>query len=441
MNITVVGSGYVGLVSGACFAEMGNRVHCIDVDRDKIEKLKKGIIPIYEPGLEEIVLKNIENKNLFFSTDLKEGLENCSIVFLAVGTPTKEDGGANLEYLFNAAKEIGKTFKKPLLVVNKSTVPVGSAQEVKKLLVEALKQRGEEIEFSVASNPEFLKEGDAVNDFLKPDRIVIGADDTFAKELLSELYAPFSVSRDKIIYMDIKSAEMTKYAANAMLATKISFMNEIANICERVGANINDVRKGIGSDKRIGYSFIYAGCGYGGSCFPKDVRALIKSAEEVGINARLVKAVEKVNEDQKRVLSQKIIEHFGEDLSTRCFALWGLSFKPETDDMREATSIVLIHELIARGACFKVYDPKAMQEAQKYFLKDVPNVCYKTNKYDTLDNCDAMILVTEWKEFRSPDFEEIKMRLKSPIIFDGRNQYNGEKLRENGIIYYGIGVK
>lgn len=441
MNIAMIGTGYVGLVSGTCFAEMGNRVVCVDVVESKIAQLKSGEIPIYEPGLEELVNKNYQNGNLYFTTSLQEALKNCEIVFIAVGTPMGEDGSADLQYVLQAAKEIGETMESQLIVVDKSTVPVGTAQKVQVTINEALKARKKKIPFGVASNPEFLKEGDAINDFLKPDRVVIGAEEEWVKERLKELYAPFCCSRDRFIVMDIKSAEMTKYAANAMLATKISFINEIANICEAVGANVNDVRVGIGSDKRIGYNFIYPGCGYGGSCFPKDVKALSRIALENGMNPKVICAVEQVNYEQKRILGKKIVQHFGNDLSERQICVWGLSFKPETDDMREATSIVLINELIARGAVVKAYDPKAMQEAQQFYLKGIPNILYAKNKYDALENCDCLVLVTEWKEFRSPDFLEIKERLKTPIIFDGRNQYNAKRLKELGFTYYEIGVQ
>lgn len=440
MNIAVIGTGYVGLVSGTCFAEMGNKVACVDVIESKIAQLKAGEIPIYEPGLEELVNKNYQNGNLSFTTSLKEALKNCEIVFIAVGTPMGEDGSADLQYVLNAAKEIGEQMESRLIIVDKSTVPVGTAQKVKVIISESLAKRNQEIPFGVASNPEFLKEGDALNDFLKPDRVVIGVEEDWVEESLRELYAPFCRNHDRLIVMDIKSAEMTKYAANAMLATKISFINEMANICEAVGANINDVRIGIGSDKRIGYSFIYPGCGYGGSCFPKDVKALSRIALDNGVNPKIIHAVEQVNEEQKRILGKKIVQHFGNDLSERQICLWGLSFKPETDDMREATSVVLINELIARGAVVKVYDPRAMQEAQGFYLKNVPNLLYAKNKYDALENCDCMVLVTEWKEFRSPDFLEIKERLKSPIIFDGRNQYNAKRLKDLGFTYYEIGV-
>lgn len=440
MNIAVIGTGYVGLVSGTCFAEMGNEVYCVDVIQSKIDALKNGQIPIYEPGLEELVSKNYKSGNLHFTTSLEEALKKSEVAFIAVGTPMGEDGSADLQYVLAVAREIGAKMQNPLIVVDKSTVPVGTAQKVKEVILQELQKRNKEIQFSVASNPEFLKEGDAVNDFLKPDRVVIGAEDEWSKDKLKELYSPFSRNHDRLIIMDIKSAEMTKYAANAMLATKISFMNEIANICEAVGANVNDVRVGIGSDKRIGYSFIYPGCGYGGSCFPKDVKALSKIAYDAGVNPKIINAVEQVNLEQKKILGKKIVQHFGEDLSDKSFGIWGLSFKPETDDMREATSLVLINELIARGAIIKVYDPKAMEEAKRVYFKETPNIIYCKSKYEALEDCDALVLVTEWKEFRSPDFLEIKERLKNPVIFDGRNQYNAKKLQEIGFVYYEIGV-
>ncbi len=440
MNLAVIGTGYVGLVSGACFAEMGNKVTCVDVDEKKIENLKKGITPIYEPNLEDVVKRNYDAGTLKFTTKLEDAIKKCEIAFIAVGTPMGEDGSADLKYVISVAKEIGQKMTAPLIIVDKSTVPVGTADKVRAAITEELTKRGVNIEFDVVSNPEFLKEGDAVNDFLKPDRVVIGADKEKSMELLKELYAPFTRSRERFIGMDIRSAEMTKYAANAMLATKISFMNEVANICERVGANINMVRVGIGSDSRIGYQFIYPGCGYGGSCFPKDVKALEKTALDVGFEPKVLKAVMDINEHQKYVIPQRVAKRFGEDLGGKTFAIWGLSFKPETDDMREASSIIIIKELVKCGAKVNCYDPKAMHEARDYYLKDVLNVTYCKNKYDALNGADAMVLVTEWKEFRSPDFYEIKERLKNPIIFDGRNQYREDRLVELGFEYYQIGV-
>lgn len=442
MNLTVIGTGYVGLVSGTCFAEMGNRVTCIDVDENKIQNLKDGIIPIYEPGLEPMVKRNIDNNTLLFSTSLKDNLANCDIAFIAVGTPMGEDGSADLKYVLHVAKEIGEHMSTPLIVVDKSTVPVGTADKVRATIQAELEKRNAEIEFHVVSNPEFLKEGDAINDFLKPDRVVVGSDDENATKKMRALYSPFfRSSMDRLITMDVRSAEMTKYVANAMLATKISFMNEIANICELVDADVNKVRIGIGSDSRIGYSFIYPGSGYGGSCFPKDVKALKKTAAEHGYNARIIGAVEDVNDDQKFVIANKVINKYGEDLSNKTFAVWGLAFKPQTDDMREAPAIYIIKELVKRGAKIHAYDPKAMEEAQHFYLKDIPNITYFNSKYETLDGADAMILLTEWKEFRSPDFEELKKQLSQAVIFDGRNQYNEQMLKEMDFEYYQIGKK
>jgi len=441
MNLTIVGTGYVGLVSGTCFSEMGNKVTCIDVDKSKIKNLKKGIIPIYEPGLEAMVLKNSEKGNLNFSTELSDGLKKCDIVFIAVGTPMGEDGSADLQYVLTVAKQIGQEMDKPLIVVDKSTVPVGTADKVKEAIEIELKKRNVDIPFYVVSNPEFLKEGAAIQDFMKPDRVVIGADNDFAVEQMRALYSPFVHNRDRLIFMDVRSAEMTKYVANAMLATKISFMNEVANICELVDADVNQVRIGIGSDSRIGYSFIYPGSGYGGSCFPKDVKALKKMAEEKGYDARLIASVEDVNDKQKFVIANKVVKRFGEDLTGKTFALWGLSFKPGTDDMREAPSIYLIKELVKRGAKINAYDPKAIEEAKHFYLKDVEGITYFESKYETLKKSDAMILLTEWKEFRSPDFDELKAHLLNPIIFDGRNQYDEGRLKKKGFEYYQIGKK
>jgi len=439
MNIVVIGSGYVGLVSGTCFSEMGNKVTCVDIDPKKIEKLNNGIIPIFEPGLEAMVLKNIENKNLFFTTDLSEALQDAEIVFIAVGTPMGDDGSADLQYVLAVAKSIGQTMQKRLVVVDKSTVPIGTADKVKATIQKELDQRGVQIEFDVVSNPEFLKEGAAIADFMKPDRVVIGSESDYATDKMKQLYHPFCMSHDRFIAMDVRSAEMTKYAANAMLATKISFMNEIANICEKVGADANKVRIGIGSDARIGYNFIYPGAGYGGSCFPKDVKALNKIAEEHGHHAELIQSVEKVNDAQKLVIAHKIVKRFGEDLSGKTFGLWGLAFKPGTDDMREAPAIYIVKELVKRGAKVQAYDPKAIKEAKDCYLKGVENISYVNAKYDVLKNADALLLLTEWKEFRSPDFEEIKEQLNLPIIFDGRNQYNAFQLEEKGFEYYQIG--
>ncbi len=440
MKISVIGTGYVGLVTGTCFAEMGNDVICVDVDKEKIEKLKEGVIPIYEPHLSEMVIKNYREERLKFTTDIREAMDNSNIIFIAVGTPMGEDGSADLKYVLQVAKDIGRYIKRHSYIIDKSTVPVGTAEKVRESIQKELNRRGSNLTFDVISNPEFLKEGDAVNDFMKPDRVVVGVDNREAEEIMHELYAPFTKSRDKFISMDIKSAEMTKYTANAMLATKISFMNEIANICERVGADVNKVRVGIGSDSRIGYSFIYPGCGYGGSCFPKDVQALIKTSKDYNYTPKILESVEAVNREQKKVIVKKIIKRFGEDLKGITFAVWGLAFKPETDDMREASSIVIINELTKRGAKIRAYDPKAMKEAKEFYLKDNRNVEYKKSKYKTLKGADAMILITEWKEFRSPDFQKIKKRLKNPIIFDGRNQYDSKKLKRLGFEYYQIGV-
>lgn len=439
MRISVIGTGYVGLVSGTCFAQMGNGVVCVDVDEKKIEKLNNGIIPIYEPGLEDMVKENYKLGTLKFTTDIKSAVENSEICFIAVGTPMGEDGSADLQYVLAVAKSIGAYIAKPLVVVDKSTVPVGTADKVKAEINAQLEKRGINIEFSVVSNPEFLKEGAAIEDFMKPDRVVIGADNDGAMKVMRELYAPFTRSHDRFIGMDIRSAEMTKYAANAMLATKISFMNEMSNICERVGADVNKVRIGIGSDSRIGYSFIYPGCGYGGSCFPKDVQALAKTAKDYGYTPRILDAVEAVNYDQKSVLPGKVVKRFGESLAGLTFGVWGLSFKPETDDMREASSIILIKELVDRGAKVRAYDPKAVREAKEHYLKNVA-VEYVENKYEAVNGADAMILVTEWKEFRSPDFYELASMMKQKIIFDGRNQYDISKLKEIGFEYYQIGV-
>jgi len=439
MNITIIGSGYVGLVSGTCFAEMGNKVTCVDIDPVKIEKLNQGIIPIFEPGLETMVLKNVKNKNLFFTTELYEALQNTEIAFIAVGTPMGNDGSADLQYVLAVAKSIGQSMQKRLIVSDKSTVPIGTADMVKATIQKELDIRNSDLQFDVVSNPEFLKEGAAIVDFMKPDRVVIGTDSDYATEKMKQLYHPFCMSRDRFISMDIRSAEMTKYAANAMLATKISFMNEIANICEKVGADVNQVRLGIGSDQRIGYSFIYPGLGYGGSCFPKDVKALIKIAKENGYTAELITAVEEVNDAQKLVIAQKIVNRFGEDLTGFTFGIWGLAFKPGTDDMREAPAIYVIKELVSRGAKIKAYDPKAINEAKEHYLQGVQNITYVDSKYDVLKDSDALLLLTEWKEFRSPDFEEMRTQLKTPIIFDGRNQYNTFNLEDMGIEYYQIG--
>ncbi|MBD3793484.1 MAG: UDP-glucose/GDP-mannose dehydrogenase family protein [Campylobacterales bacterium] len=441
MKISVIGTGYVGLVSGTCFAEMGNNVICVDIDEKKVASLEKGIVPIYEPGLETMVLENHKKETLNFTTDIKAALDNSNICFIAVGTPMGEDGSADLQYVLAVAKSIGEHMRHHMYIIDKSTVPVGTADKVKATVQAELDKRGSNLTFDVISNPEFLKEGAAIEDFMKPDRVVIGADTEEAIRVMRELYAPFTRSHDRFIAMDVRSAEMTKYAANAMLATKISFMNEMSNICERVGADVNKVRHGIGSDNRIGYSFIYPGCGYGGSCFPKDVQALAKTAKDFGYTPRILDAVEAVNYDQKRVISDKVIKKFGENLEGKTFAVWGLAFKPETDDMREASSITVINELTKRGAKIKAYDPKARHEAESFYLKDNANVEYVESKYTALSRADALLLLTEWKEFRSPDFTEIEKRLNQAVIFDGRNQYNKEKLEAIGFEYHQIGVQ
>jgi len=441
MKISVIGTGYVGLVSGVCFEQMGNKVTCIDIDEKKIKNLEKGIIPIYEPGLEDMTLENYKKGSLSFCTNSSEAIANSSIAFIAVGTPMGQDGSADLQYVLAVAKTIGQSMKEYMVIVDKSTVPVGTADKVKATIQAELDARGVAIAFDVVSNPEFLKEGAAIQDFLHPDRVVIGAESEKAINVMRELYAPFMKHHDRFIAMDIKSAEMTKYAANAMLATKISFMNEMSQICERVGADINKVRNGIGSDNRIGYSFIYPGCGYGGSCFPKDVQALAKTAKDFGYNPKILDAVEAVNYEQKYVISNKVISRFGENLQGKTFAVWGLSFKPETDDMREASSITIINELTSRGAKVVAYDPKARHEAESHYLRGNEKVSYVDSKYEALKDADALILITEWQEFRSPDFDEMKKLLKNAIFFDGRNQFSKEKVNAYGFEYFQIGVK
>lgn len=440
MEIAVVGTGYVGLVTGTCFAEMGNKVWCVDVDANKIDRLKMGKVPIYEPGLEGMVKSNYALGHLHFTTDINTALEVAEICFIAVGTPMGEDGSADLHYVLGVARNIGKGMKRHMYVVDKSTVPVGTAEKVRAAIQEELDKRQSDLTFDVISNPEFLKEGTAVGDCMRPDRIVIGVDNEEAAEVMRDLYTPYVRNTENFIIMDIASAEMTKYTANAMLATKISFMNEIANICEKVGADVNKVRRGIGSDSRIGYSFIYAGCGYGGSCFPKDVQALIKTSHANGYEPQMLQAVEDVNRRQKQVIPAKVVKRFGEDLTGKNFAVWGLSFKPDTDDMRESAAITIIQELTKRGARVTAYDPKAVREAKECYLKDNKNITYVDSKYDALNDADAMILITEWKEFRQPDFIEITKRLKNPIIFDGRNQYDKKRMKKMGIEYFQIGV-
>ena len=439
MKVGIIGSGYVGLVAAACFAEMGNDVVCVDVDQSKIDKLKNGIIPIYEPGLSALVRDNFAKGSLKFSIDIKDTLSVAEVVFIAVGTPMGDDGSADLKYVLQVAQSIGENMQHHLVIVDKSTVPVGTADKVKEKIQFALDVRDSSLTFNVVSNPEFLKEGAAIKDFMHPDRVVVGADDKNAMQLMRNLYDPFTLSNDRFIGMDIRSAEMTKYAANAMLATKISFINEIANICESVGADVNHVRTGIGSDKRIGYQFIYPGCGYGGSCFPKDVQALVNIANDHGYNPELISSVERVNKAQKKVLFSKLVSQFGDDLHGKKIAVWGLSFKPETDDMREAPSINLIQSIVKAGGEVSAYDPKAMDEA-KFYLKDI-KVNYCNDKYSALEGADALILVTEWKEFRSPDFDLIKSKMNGNLFIDGRNQFKKEFIEGNGFKYIQIGVK
>jgi len=439
MKVGVIGSGYVGLVAAACFAEMGNDVICVDVDENKISKLKDGIIPIYEPGLEVLVKENYKRESLKFTTEINSSLNTAEVVFIAVGTPMGDDGSADLKYVLQVAQSIGENMNHHLVVVDKSTVPIGTADKVKETIQLALDNRNSDLTFDVVSNPEFLKEGAAIKDFMHPDRVVVGADNASAMEVMKNLYSPFTVSNDRFIGMDIRSAEMTKYAANAMLATKISFINEIANICEHVGADVNQVRAGIGSDKRIGYQFIYPGCGYGGSCFPKDIQALITIANDHGYNPNLISSVERVNKNQKEVLFSKLTSQFGSDLAGKSIAVWGLSFKPETDDMREAPSINLIKSIVSAGGSVNAYDPKAIKEAQ-FYLDGIP-VNYFDDKYSALDNVDALILVTEWKEFRSPDFLLMKEKMKGSLFIDGRNQFKSEFIKSKGFEYLQIGVK
>jgi UDPglucose 6-dehydrogenase len=436
MKIAIVGTGYVGLVTGTCFSDTGVNVTCIDIDKKKIDNLSKGIVPIYEPGLEVMLKKNLEKGRLDFSTNLKESIDQAEVVFIAVGTPPDEDGSADLTHVLNVAREIGKHMDHYLVVVTKSTVPIGTSKKVKAAIQDELEKRGVEIDFDVASNPEFLKEGNAVDDFLKPDRIVVGTESEKARKVIEKLYKPFLLNGHPILFMDIPSAELTKYAANAMLATKISFMNDIANLCEIVGADVTMVRKGIGSDSRIGNKFIYAGIGYGGSCFPKDVKAIIKTAEDYNYSLRLLKAVEEINEDQKSVMFTKIKQHFGSNLAGKTFAMWGLSFKPNTDDMREAPSLVIIDHLIKAGAKVKAYDPVAMDEAKR-ILGD--KIEYGKDAYDVLIDADAMLLVTEWPEFRIPNLNVMEKLMKNNVIFDGRNIYDPKEMQEDGFIYYSIG--
>ncbi len=438
MKVTVVGTGYVGLVSGACLAEMGNDVVCLDVDAAKIAMLEAGGMPIHEPGLDHVVARNAAAGRLRFTTDVEAAVAHGTLQFIAVGTPPDEDGSADLQYVLAAARNIGRHMTGYKVVVDKSTVPVGTADKVHGAIAEVLAQRGAAIDYAVVSNPEFLKEGAAVDDFMRPDRIIIGADDAQAIRLMRELYAPFQRNHDKLVVMDLRSAELTKYAANAMLATRISFMNELALLAERVGADIEQVRLGIGSDPRIGFDFLYAGCGYGGSCFPKDVKALIHTGDESGRALQVLRAVESANEAQKRVLREKIVRRFGDDLSGRCFALWGLAFKPNTDDMREAPSRVLINELLARGASVQAYDPVAMSEARRV-LPASPGLSFAAGAMQALQGADALVIVTEWKEFRSPDFARIRAALRQPVIFDGRNMFAPAVVAAAGLEYHPIG--
>jgi UDPglucose 6-dehydrogenase len=437
MKVAIVGTGYVGLVTGTCFSEVGIDVACVDIDKKKIEDLKNGIIPIFEPGLEEMVHRNIKKGRLHFTTSIAEALEDCEVLFSAVGTPPDDDGSADLQYVLNVARDCGRYMKRYLLIVTKSTVPVGTAMKVKAAVQEELDKRGVKIDFDVASNPEFLKEGAAIEDFLKPDRIVVGLDSARAEELMKSLYKPFTLNGHPVIMMDITSAEMTKYAANSMLATKISFMNDIANLCEVVGADINMVRKGIGSDTRIGNKFIYPGIGYGGSCFPKDVKALIQTAEQNKYSLRVLKAVEEVNADQKAVMFHKVLKHFNGNLKGKRIAIWGLSFKPLTDDMREAPSLVLIHKFLDAGASVIAYDPVAIPEARRMLGNIIE---FADDQYKALQGADCLVLVTEWPEFRFPDFDLVKKLLNLPVVFDGRNIYDAKEMKKNEIKYFCIGV-
>lgn len=437
MKIAIVGTGYVGLVSGACFAEMGIDVTCVDIDQAKIERLRAGDIPIYEPGLDELVLRNTQEGRLHFTTRLADCLDGVEAVFSAVGTPPDEDGSADLRYVLEVAREVGRHMQHYLVVVTKSTVPVGTARKVEAAIREELSKRGVDIPFDVASNPEFLKEGSAIKDFMSPDRVVVGVESEKARELMTRLYAPFMLNNFRVIFTDVPSAEMIKYAANSMLATRISFMNDIANLCELVGADVNQVRKGIGSDTRIGSKFLYPGCGYGGSCFPKDVKALVQTAEQNGYDMRVLKAVEEVNERQKSVLFEKLRRHYG-DLQGKTIALWGLAFKAETDDMREATSLVTIRHLLEAGCTVRVFDPAAMDEARRRLGNAV---IYASDIYDAAKGADALLLLTEWKQFRLPSWARVHDLMRSPIVFDGRNIYDPAEMRKNGFEYYSIGRK
>lgn len=439
MNITVIGTGYVGLVTGACFSKMGNKVYCVDIDEAKIEGLKNGILPIFEPHLGTMVKEGQRKEDLIFTTKIKEALDDTDIIFIAVGTPMAEDGSANLDYIFSAATDIANNISHDSLVIIKSTVPIGTGFKVEKHINDILSQRDSDVKIDIASNPEFLKEGRAIEDCMHPDRVVIGAEKEEVFEKIKELYSSFVLNHDRFVLMDIKSSEMTKYVANAMLATKISFMNEIANICEVTGANVQQVRLGIGSDKRIGYDFIYAGCGYGGSCFPKDVQALINTAQSHGYNPKILSNVEKVNANQKMVLVNKVVDRFSDDLNGRTFGIWGLSFKPGTDDVREATSLVVISSLIDKGAKIKAYDPQAIEEFKKSIDdKYLDSIEFVDNRYHAVEGCDGLILITEWKEFRNPNFQILSELLNENVIFDGRNIYD-KKIINQGFELYQIG--
>lgn len=437
MKITIVGTGYVGLVTGTCFAEVGIEVVCVDIDVNKIENLKKGISPIYEPGLDDMIARNVEKGRLHFSTDLPSCVNDTDVIFIAVGTPPDEDGSADLKYVLDVSRTIGQYMEKHILVVTKSTVPVGTAKKVRAAIQGELDKRGFNMEFDVASNPEFLKEGDAISDFMKPDRIVVGVESARGEEIMTRLYKPFTLNGHPVIFMDVPSAEMTKYAANSMLATKISFMNDIANLCEIVGADVNMVRKGIGSDSRIGTKFIYPGIGYGGSCFPKDVKALVKTADSLGYSMRILKAVEDVNDDQKSVLFNKFVQHFNGDIKGKTVGLWGLSFKPQTDDMREAPALVIIEKLLSAGCKVKAYDPVAMPEAER---KLGDKIEFTKDPYEAFMDTDAQFLITEWTEFRFPNWYVIKKLVKNPVLFDGRNIYDQKELNNLGFDFYCIGV-
>lgn len=436
MKIVVVGTGYVGLVSGSCFAEMGVTVTCVDVDRDKISRIESGNIPIYEPGLDELVERNVRDGRLFFSTDLQAAMKDAEIIFIAVGTPQDEDGSADMKYVMQVAREIGGYLDHYVLVVTKSTVPVGSSEKVRAQIEEALAERGADVCFDVASNPEFLKEGSAVKDFMSPDRVVVGVDSERARQLMTTLYRPFLLNNFRVIFTDIPSAEMIKYAANSMLATRISFMNDIANLCELVGADVNMVRKGIGADTRIGSKFLYPGCGYGGSCFPKDIKALIHTAEQKGYEMSVLKAVDYVNDRQKEVLFRKLVRYYGTDLSGKRVAIWGLSFKPETDDMREATSLVTINLLLEAGCDVVVYDPVAMDECRRRIGDSVE---YSNDKYEAVTDADALLVITEWRQFRLPNWKLVYNAMRVPLVIDGRNIYDPDELGLAGIKYYCIG--